>query len=59
MLRDQENNKDNWHHRIHIETKVEMGQTQSKNEGLQAAQSGSQGEERDLGDDQVECGKMG
>ena len=30
---DQEKNKDNRHHRIHTETKVEMGRTYSKNDG--------------------------
>ena len=28
MLRDQEKKKDNWHYRIHVETKVEMGRSQ-------------------------------
>ena len=27
MLRDHERNKDNWHYRIHNETKMEMGRT--------------------------------
>ena len=39
MLRGQEKNKDNWHHRIHTETKVEMGRTYSKNEGQQVDQT--------------------
>ena len=30
---DQEKNNDNWHYRIHTETKLEMGRTHSKNEG--------------------------
>ena len=33
MLRNQEKNKDNQCHRIHTETKVEMGRSYSKNEG--------------------------
>ena len=32
-LRNREKNEDNWHYRIHTETKVEMGQRYSKNEG--------------------------
>ena len=39
MLRNQEKNKDNWHHRIHIEIKVEMGLSCSKNEGQQVDQT--------------------
>ena len=39
MLRNQEKNKDNWHHRIHTETKVEKGRTYSKNEGQQVDQT--------------------
>ena len=39
MLRNQKKNKDNWHHRIHTETKVEMGWTYSKNEGQQVDQT--------------------
>ena len=35
MLRNQEKNKDNCCHRIHTETKVEMGRLFSKNEGQQ------------------------
>ena len=33
MLRNQEKNKDNWYHRIHTETNMEMGGSFSKNEG--------------------------
>ena len=59
MLRDQKENKDNWHYRIHSETKMEMGQTYSSGDGPyisqewktiggpNAAQSGNQGEGRD------------
>ena len=39
MLRNQEKSKDNRHHRIHTETKVEMGRTYSKNEGQQVDQT--------------------
>ena len=60
MFRNQEKNKDNWHHRIHTEIKVEMGRTYNKNEGQQVdqtLQSGNQGEGRDHEDDQAENGK--
>ena len=33
VLRNQEKNKDNWYHRIHTETKVEMGRSYSKING--------------------------
>ena len=39
MLKNQEKSKDNWHYRIHTETKVEMGRTPSKNEGQQVDQT--------------------
>ena len=39
MLRHQEKKKDNWHHRIYTETKVEMGRAYRKNEGQQANQT--------------------
>ena len=39
MLRSQEKNKDDWRHRIHTETKVEMGRTYSKNERKQVDQT--------------------
>ena len=39
MLTDQEKNKDNWHYRIHTETKVKMSWTYSKNEGQQVDQT--------------------
>ena len=62
MLRDQEKNKDDWHNRIHTESKVEKGRTYSNNEEQQvsrpnAAQTGNQGEGRDQEDDQAEDGK--
>ena len=51
MIRNRGKNKDNWFHRIHTETKVDMGQTYCKNAGqfggLNAAQSGNQREGRD------------
>ena len=37
---------------------MEMDRTCSKNNGLNGAQSGNQGEGRDLGNGQVEDGKM-
>ena len=61
VLRNQEKNKDNWYHRIHNETNVEMGRSYSKNKtigGPNAAQSGNQGEGRGREDDQPEDGKM-
>ena len=52
MLGNQKKNKDHRYHKIHAETKVEMGQSYSK------TQSGSQGEGRGREDDQAEDGKM-
>ena len=39
MLRNREKNKDNLHHIIHAETKVEMGRSYSKNERQQVDQT--------------------
>ena len=39
MLRNQEKNKDKGYHRIHTETKVEIGQSYSRNEGQQVGQT--------------------
>ena len=54
MLRNQEKSKDNWHHRIHTKTKVEMGRTCSKNEVHLVDQKG---EGIDQEDDQEEDDK--
>ena len=60
MLSDQEKSKDNWHHRIHTETKARMGRTYIRmkdNMWTKRCKSGNEGRVKNQGDHHASDGK--